>query len=278
MITAEVIMPSPALRPFVHHYWVMKASEMRMSTIIMPVGCMRWMFHRKRPFVVDGHTDFSTRASATGLYDKALRISTDEPVEMLAVFFHPHVSKAVMGGVPGKEFTADNVDMGQLESIGFKDLKARVLEADNTDDCIGMIEDFVLKQVIKTQDSVYLQPLAHVFGIMAANPDVRIDELASAACLSERQFRRVFVDNVGMTPKQLQRIMRFHLATTELLHHGDDSLEDVLFKYGYTDHSHFNHEFHDIVGMSPTEYKAFLNTVHSRGIMPVYRSYHAPKD
>lgn len=55
MITTEVVWPSVVLRPFVHHYWILKANQWGMSRIpIMPVGCMRWMFHRKRPFCVEG--------------------------------------------------------------------------------------------------------------------------------------------------------------------------------------------------------------------------------
>ena len=57
------------LRPFVHHYWVMKTSNICMSQVIMPIGGLRWMFHRKRPFDVDGVTDFSLKASVVGLYD-----------------------------------------------------------------------------------------------------------------------------------------------------------------------------------------------------------------
>jgi transcriptional regulator GlxA family with amidase domain len=114
-----------------------------------------------------------------------------------------------------------------------------------------------------------------VFNLMANNPEVRINELASAACLSERQFRRVFIDNVGMKPKQIQRIQRFHLATNEIIKSMPTNIDRVLYKYGYTDHSHFNREFHDIANISPTEYIAFLDSIRKQDIMSALRSYHA---
>lgn len=276
MVTAEVILPSVALQPFVHHYWVLKTADFSMSNIILPDGCLHWMFHRKKSFDVDNISQDGIKASATGLYDKAIHISSTEDVELITVFFHPYAAGAIMG-MPCKVLSYDNIDFESLESLEFKELKRHVLDADSTEECIDFIEDFILKRLIKTQGSPHIKQLQKVFGMMKAKPDVRIDELASAACLSDRQFRRVFMDNVGMNPKQIQRIMRFRQATNEIIRTSPENLDDVLYTNGYTDHSHFNHEFHDIVGVSPTEYIASLEKVRKRGVMPVYRSYHAPE-
>ena len=276
MIKTEVILPSPVLQPFVHHYWVLKTAHTGMSHIIMPVGCLRWMFHRKRPFDVDGVTDIHTNAGVVGLYDKAKHITSHEAVDVIMVFFQPYAAKAVMG-IPSDEFVGEYVDFEHLELPGFTELKQRVLEAGATDDCIGLIEDFILRQLTKTQGSPYLKRLEQAFRLMNANPEVRIDELASAACLSERQFRRVFAENVGMNPKQILRIWRFHQASNEMLLSCYKDLDTLLNKYGYTDHSHFNREFHEMAGMSPTEYLAFLEGIRKLGEMPAYRSFHASR-
>lgn len=276
MIEAEVIIPSLALQPFVHHYWIMKTNGTSLSQIIMPVGCLRWMFHRKTPFDVNGSSDISFNASVAGLNDKAIKISTTKDVEMITVFFLPYAAQVIMG-IPCKEFSCDNVDFDQLEDIEFKDLKAKVLEAESTDKCIDLIEEFIIKRLLKAQGSNYIKQLSNAFQLMNAKPDVRVEELASEACLSERQFRRVFIDNVGMSPKQIQRIQRFHLATNEMLQSKVENIEQIVYKYGYTDHSHFNREFHEIAGMSPTEYLNSLESIRKHGIMPIYRSYHVSK-
>lgn len=276
MLTAEIILPSLALREFVHHYWVLRTADTSMSNIILPEGSLHWMFHRKKSFDVDKVSQEGVKASATGLYDKAIRISSDEDVELITVFFHPYAAGAIMD-MSCKVLAFDNVDFESFEMLDFKLLKRHVLDADTTEECIGMIEDFILKRLVKTQGSPYLKQLQKVFELMKSKPDVRVDELASKACLSERQFRRVFMDNVGMNPKQIQRIMRFRRATNQLILSTPENLDDVLYLNGYTDHSHFNHEFHDIVGVSPTEYIASLEKVRKRGVMPVYRSYHTPE-
>ncbi len=276
MITTEVILPSVALRPFVHHYWIMKTDCEGLSNIVMPVGCTKWIFHRKRPFYVKGVANVKAKniASIVGPYDKAIRINAPENVEMITVFLMPYAAKMITN-IPSHEFYNENVDFEDVESAEFKDLKMRILEAEETESCIGMIEDFILRQLAKTQGSPYLKQLMNVFNLMANNPKVRIDELASAACLSERQFRRVFIDNVGVKPKQIQRIQRFHLATNEIIKSIPANLDLVLYKYGYTNHSHFNREFHDIANISPTEYIAFLESIKKRDVMSATRSYYA---
>lgn len=276
MISAEIVFPSVVLQPYVHHYWILKTAGISMSNIILPEGTLHWMFHRKKSFAVDNVTQESIKASATGLYDKAIRISTTDDVELITVFFHPYAAGAVMG-MSCKALAFDNIDFESLESHEFKELKRHVLDADTTEECIVMIEDFILKRLIKTQGSQNMRRLQKAFELMRAKPCIRISELASAACLSDRQFHRVFMDNVGMSPKQIQRVMRFRQATNQIIRTSPDSLDDVLYTNGYADHSHFNHEFHDIVGISPTEYIAALNEVRKRGVMPIYRSYHAPQ-
>ncbi|MCQ2096215.1 MAG: helix-turn-helix domain-containing protein [Bacteroidaceae bacterium] len=63
----------------------------------------------------------------------------------------------------------------------------------------------------------------------------------------------MFMVNVGMSLKRIQRIMRFRHATNEIRRVSPDNLDHALCANGYTGHCHFSHEFHDIVGISPTE-------------------------
>ena len=262
-----------SLRPFVHHYWIMKTCKTNMSQLIMPTGFPRWIFHRKTPLEVNGTTDAGLQASVVGLYEKAIHVSALEDVEMITVFFYPYAIPIIMG-IPGCKFTHCNVDFDSLENPAYKQLKSRVLEAETSEACIDIIENFILGQIVRTQDSPYFKPLAKAFQLLATNLGAHIDELASAACLSERQFRRVFSSYVGLSPKQFQCIQRFHLSTKEILQTNCENLNEALYMYGYTDRSHFNHEFHKIAGISPTKYLSLLEKIRKEDMIKAYRSYH----
>ena len=135
-----------------------------------------------------------------------------------------------------------------------------------------------MEQLIRTQSSPYLKPLSQVLGELMRNPSAHMEKLTSAACLCERQFRRVFADHTGMNPKQFQRILRFHLATNAMIGSSEESLDELLYRFGFTDHSHFDREFHNIAGISPTQYLHYLDRVRQQGILPAYRSYHTQKE
>ena len=232
------------------------------------------MFHRKRPFVVNGIQNPTMKASIVGPYDKAININSNEDIEMISVFFLPCAAKLIMN-IPCQEFKNSIIDLDSLEDQDFKDLKEMILEAESTELCIQKIEEFILKRLIRNHDSVYIKPFSKVFELLKTNPDASLNELANTACLSERQFRRVFIENVGMSPKQIQRQLRFYYAVKEFLTLGGVSIGYIVHKYGYTDYSHFYRDFREIVGMSPTGYLAFLANVCKPDVITTLRSYYA---
>ena len=276
MITTKVIQPAPLLRPYVHHYWIMQASKESLSPIIMPTGCFKWIIHRRRPFWVQEETNLSAKASISGPYEKAIHLSTEEELEMIMVIFYPYAFH-LLTGIPCQLFSNQNVDFEDLESQGFKTLKSQVLESESSDAAIAHIESFLLRQLTQAKTSPYQQPLAKVFQSIGQQPILRIDALAEMACLSERQFRRVFVEHVGLSPKQLLRILRFHQVAYRLISTPVPSFDNLIDHFGFTDHSHFYREFLQFSGMSPTDFLHYLQAIQAPELLSAYRSYHDPE-
>ncbi|KAB8139708.1 helix-turn-helix transcriptional regulator [Chloroflexia bacterium SDU3-3] len=84
---------------------------------------------------------------------------------------------------------------------------------------------------------------------------ISIAALADEVNLSERQFGRVFRQQVGLSPKQFARIARLnrvlHASASDI---GGLTLEQVARRCGYHDPSHLVHEFQSLVGVSPLAY------------------------
>jgi AraC-like DNA-binding protein len=69
--------------------------------------------------------------------------------------------------------------------------------------------------------------------------------------VSERQLERKFKTSVGISPKKLQRIVRFE-KSLQLLRRADyKQLTSVAHELDYTDQSHFIKDFKDFSGMTP---------------------------
>jgi AraC-like DNA-binding protein len=81
-----------------------------------------------------------------------------------------------------------------------------------------------------------------------------IGELASELGWSRRRLATTFREQIGMTPKTLGRILRFERAV-ERLRAGAD-LADLALDCGYYDQAHFNRDFREFAGATPTAFRA----------------------
>lgn len=79
-------------------------------------------------------------------------------------------------------------------------------------------------------------------------------EMAGSVGLSQRRFIEVFRNEVGLTPKLFCRLQRFQNVIQTIHNRHTPDWVDIALEHGYSDQSHFIHEFHEFSGISPTEY------------------------
>jgi AraC-like DNA-binding protein len=85
--------------------------------------------------------------------------------------------------------------------------------------------------------------------------------VAEKVNLSQRRFIDVFRNEVGMTPKLFCRVQRFQDAIQLIRHKETVDWVDLALSCGYTDQSHFIHDFREFSGLRPNEYLG-LRTEH----------------
>ncbi len=81
-----------------------------------------------------------------------------------------------------------------------------------------------------------------------------IPMLASIACVSEAHFIRIFRATFGETPHRYLQRRRVERAMF-LLRETSRSITDVSLDVGFSSLGTFSRTFHDIVGLSPREYR-----------------------
>jgi AraC-like DNA-binding protein len=70
---------------------------------------------------------------------------------------------------------------------------------------------------------------------------------------SRRHLTTRFREQIGLPPKALARILRFDRAVRRLRSEGGEGLAEIAHDCGYYDQSHFNRDFRDFAGLTPTE-------------------------
>lgn len=85
-----------------------------------------------------------------------------------------------------------------------------------------------------------------------------LEHLAELCCLSSSHFHKIFVENVGVTPKNYILKKKMTLALTLLNTNGN--VKEIAYQLGYCDDSHFSRVFKNFYGFTPGHYKRCSTT------------------
>lgn len=91
------------------------------------------------------------------------------------------------------------------------------------------------------------------------NQAVRLRDIALAAGLGERKCERVFLRQLGMTPRQYVGRHRLAQAAAMLLARPDMNIQDVAAECGFTGSTVFSRAFSERYGLPPREYRARMS-------------------
>ena len=81
-----------------------------------------------------------------------------------------------------------------------------------------------------------------------------VDAVTRQIGVSQRRFRQLFHEQVGVAPKTFHRVRRFQHTLTYLRRTERVRWAEVAAACGYYDQAHLCHEFAQLAGMSPTVY------------------------
>ncbi len=85
--------------------------------------------------------------------------------------------------------------------------------------------------------------------------------------LSERQLRRRFVAEVGLTPKVFSRLRRVRRACADLLLHAPSGVAAISYDHGFSDQAHFSRELRAVFGMTPQLLHQYLRQIQHTNVV-----------
>ena len=90
--------------------------------------------------------------------------------------------------------------------------------------------------------------------IFRQNGVVQVKDLMDKFHISRRWLEKQFAEQVGISPKEFVRIVRFNALLTSVKTTPSVSWSEMIDNFGYYDQSHLNRDFHEFTGQSPTQY------------------------
>ena len=232
MQTFRIIQPTPTLKPFIRYYWILQDSTSGIVTQrTLPTGCMSLVFHRGERLKITSRDELQPQSFICGQESGYSDVTSTGDIEMIVVVFQPHAAK-IFFRMPVTLLHDKNVAVADIENLALRDLARRVEDSENHDTCIELIEDYFYK-CLMYGINYHLPRLAEVIHHINNSSQTNIKTLSDIACLSEKQFSRIFSENIGTTPKDFMRIVRLQRTLSVLQHNPGIGFARLSYECGY---------------------------------------------
>lgn len=191
---------------------------------------------------------------AAGLFPGPVQIESDGCAMCIQVDFTPLGAYRFYGGAV-TDLTGRMVDIGDLLGRDGRDLGERMAEAKGWRQRFRIIETFVIERTVHEPSPA----IAAAVGLLWRSAGVaRISEVASDIGWSRKHLSRRFQNEIGVSPKTLARMLRFHRACELARSGGGCGWAGIALEAGFADQAHLVREFRDFSGEKPTDWAARL--------------------
>jgi AraC-like DNA-binding protein len=146
-----------------------------------------------------------------------------------------------------------------LEALGlekyFEGLGEKLQTMDSNNEVVQLVEHSLLTYFNQLEIPHSVKNMSPVTDfILRQNGLVQIQQLEEKFKIGRRWLEKTFAKQVGLSPKEFIRIVRFKSLLTEMTAMPSISWASIINEYGYYDQSHLSKDFYDFTGQSPTQY------------------------
>lgn len=226
------------LAPFVECLWSVTTQTEEPAWLVLPDGCLDVVFWPQGGL------------RAVGAMTTAQRASIPAGGSVVGVRFRPGMARRFLQ-VPAGELTDGWAPLDTLWGTRGRELCERLGNADSAQRRVALLEGS-LRPLDDVRDAV----AGAVAAVVAAAGDADVDAFARQANLSPRQLRRRSLEETGLTPKRLCRVLRFRRAVAATAAGARRGWAHLAVQCGYYDQAHLIHEFREFSGYTPAEYAA----------------------
>lgn len=250
-------LPSSGLSQAVKALWAVEGSTRQFRERVVPRGTVELMVNLGSPHsILDPDSErppsLYRHAWISGLQQKCLLIESASTPLLIAASIQPAFA-SVMTGACAEELAGGVVEWEDVSGDWVRALRQRLLEAPRWEERFLLFERFLAGRL--GQARVWDEaPVWAVGELLKRGGLILVSALSDQVGLSHKQFIERFRRAVGFTPKIYARLIRFERLIETVTPMRRVNWADVALGLGYYDQAHFNREFRDFTGATPTEY------------------------
>jgi AraC-like DNA-binding protein len=254
----ETFFPRQELRSFVKCFWILQvpACESTPKQRILPDGCIELFFilgEDIKRFISEHEFIVQPRQMVLGQISEPYFIQPTGAVDSFAVRFYPY-GFANFVSVPINQLSNKETPLEQLfgEDTS-RQLSAQIINANDTPRRIQIMEDFLLEKM-KNKATIDHIVKSTVDTLLATKGSLSINSILKEHLSKRRQLERKFTKQIGISPKQLGKVIRLQAVLKMMLDQQSGDLTNVAYEREYHDQAHFIKDFREFTGASPKHF------------------------
>lgn len=254
----QTYQPHPNLASLIHCYWTLEvpASDTVNRQRIVPDGTIEMAFilgDDIKRYTSGNQFIIQPRAMVLGQTLTPFYIEPTGHVNTFAVRFYPfgfaNLVEVPIKALANKE-TALELLFGNDTS---QKLEKEIIQAHDVRQRITIIERFLQDRLLQPSmvDSIVTSTID---ALLSSKGSTSIHKILAGDLSKRRQLERKFVKQIGISPKQLAKVIRLQSALSLLLNDEKENLTSIAYQSEYYDQAHFIKDFKEFTGLSPKEF------------------------
>ena len=254
----QTFQPHTDLQSLVKCYWILEvpAESNSERQRIVPDGCIEMAFilgDDIKRYTSENDFILQPRAMVLGQTIEPFYIEPTGYVNTFAVRFYPY-GFANFVTTPIKNLANKETPIEQLFGDA-EELEQKIIQATTTQQRIEIIECFLLN---KLNDNATIDNIVKttIDSLLLTKGSSSIKTILKEDPSKRRQLERKFLNQIGISPKQLGKVIRLQTALKMLLNQKTEKLTKIAYESEYYDQAHFIKDFKEFTGTNPKEFLA----------------------
>ncbi len=254
----QTFQPHSDLESLVQCYWTLEvpADNNAQKQRIIPDGCIEMAFilgDDIKRYTSEDEFILQPRAMVLGQTIEPFYIEPTGYVNSFAVRFYPY-GFANFVTTPIKNLVNKETPIELLfGEVPAKEIAQKIIQATDTKERIEIIEDFLLNK-IKNETTINNIVKSTVDAILSTKGSTPINIILKEDISKRRQLERNFLKQIGISPKQLGKVIRLQAALKMLLNQQSKNLTQIAYDSEYYDQAHFIKDFKEFTGTNPNRF------------------------
>lgn len=241
--------PCDALKPYIRCFWgtrvpIQKSrADVSVLDVITPDTCADVIFQVN-------YTKNRIESSFCGIDDKAFISQADAEEGIVSVFaVRFYAWSAVLFSEESMQGTKNGFfDAGEHFEGLKRAMEPKLFVVSGIEQRAFLAEEYLLRNFSDSRENPLF--MKAIWQIIEQRGDLKALELAKELHISDRQLERIFLQNMGITPKKAASLIRYQSLWQEVCRQPAFQIQDAVWRYGYTDQAHLLNDFKRFHGMS----------------------------